>query len=190
MADKIDLIIQQYPDVWKTRSAFFSWIKGAIRKAWSKHPVRTGLLKKRIVQLENTNPRSMKRFPTVAAVQCENCGEVVKKDMAEVDHNHNKIASLTKIEDIQSCVEALLLVTEEDLQVLCKPCHEVITFARDHNLSFEEAVLEKKVVQFKSKKAKEQRKVLTECNISETMMINEEGRVNQYRQWLKQQEEQ
>jgi len=183
--DKIDEIIAENPEVWKTRAAFFSYIKGIIRKGWSKHPVRTNLLKKRTVQVENTNPRSMKRFPMVAACVCENCGELVKKALVEVDHTSEVPASLVKIEDIQSCAEALLLVCEKDLQVLCKPCHSTITLARDRGISFEEAVVEKQVIAFEKLKAAAQTKLLTELQIESKMLNNAKARAEAYRNYLK-----
>lgn len=144
--DKVDEIVATYPHIWKTRSAFFSWLKGIFRKGWSKHPARTELLKKQSVMVENTNPRSMKRFPMVAACRCSICGEVVKKSEVEVDHILEETASLTEISDIQSCVEKLLLVSEKDLRIVCKPCHSIHTLSQKLGITFEEARVEQLVI--------------------------------------------
>ena len=31
---------EQCPDVWKTKAMFFQWMRGQMRRAWSRHPVK------------------------------------------------------------------------------------------------------------------------------------------------------
>lgn len=186
--EKIEQMMQECPDAWKTKSEFFTWLKGMIRAQWKVHPVRTGMLKKHKVMLVNDNPKSMKRFPKVAASVCMCCGKVERLGKMQVDHRSDKPASLTKIEDIQSCAETLLLVCEEDLQILCVECHEVITLARERGISFEEAKIEKQVILFNRLKAKDQIKTLTELVKDETILHNAKNaaeRKNLYREYLK-----
>lgn len=146
MTDKIDLIVAENQDVWKTRSAFFSWLKSIIRKGWSKSPVRLKHLKKRAMRVPNTNPRSMKRFPFVNAYKCEICQQVFKQNEVEVDHILEETASLTSLDDVRSCVEKLLVVADSDLRILCKGCHSCTTLSQRLGITFEEALLEQKII--------------------------------------------
>lgn len=184
MRDKIDEIVATYPAIWKTRAAFFSWLKGVFRRGWAKHPVRTELLKKQSVMIENTNPRSMKRFPMVAACQCAICGEIVKKNEVEVDHILDETASLTDISDIQSCVEKLLIVHEKDLRVVCKPCHSIHTLSQKLGISFDEAKLECLVLDTLKNK-KKTLDILKENGYIGTSVSNEKKRRELLREILK-----
>ena len=144
--DKIDLIVAENQDVWKTRSAFFSWLKGVLRRGWSKSPVRLKHLKKRAMRVPNTNPRSMKRFPFVNAYKCEVCQQVFKQNEVEVDHILEETASLTSLDDVRSCVEKLLVVADSDLRILCKGCHSVVSLSQKLGISFEEAKVEQYII--------------------------------------------
>ena len=146
--DKIDKIVAENQDVWKTRSQFFTWMKGVIRKGWTKHPVRTKKLDAECVMIENTNPRSKKRYPFVKGNKCEICGGIFKREFIETDHILEETAKLTEIEHIQECVEKLLIVCAEDTRILCKDCHEIVSYSQKKGITFDEAILEKKVIAF------------------------------------------
>lgn len=179
--DKIDVIVSENQDVWKTRSAFFSWLKGIVRLGWSKHPVRTKHLKKHAVKIENTNPRSMKRFPFVNAFKCSICGEMFKQNDVEVDHILEETASLTSLGDVQSCVEKLLVVKDSDLRILCKGCHSIVTLQQKLGISFEEAAIEQRVIHMI--KNKEDKHFLAKNNV--VVGNNEKARRLQLRELLK-----
>ena len=121
--------------VWKTESAFWSWCKGNIRKAWSRHPVKLEYIKQKRVMIDNPKPKGKRQ---IWGCQCENCKELFPLSEIEVDHIHTT-ATLTKQSDIQECVEKLWLVTFDDLQLLCKPCHKIKTYVQLHNVSVKEA---------------------------------------------------
>ena len=146
LMDKIDKIVAENQDVWKTRSQFFTWMKGVIRKGWTKHPVRTKKLDAECVMIENTNPRSKKRYPFVKGNKCEICGGIFKREFIETDHILEETAKLTEIEHIQECVEKLLIVCAEDTRILCKDCHEIVSYSQKKGITFDEAILVKKVV--------------------------------------------
>ena len=76
---------------------------------------------------------------------CALTGEThVLKDI-ECDHikgNH----SLTSIDDIQSFIEGIVLITEDDLQLVSKDAHKVKSYAERKGISFEEARIEKEII--------------------------------------------
>lgn len=182
MVDKVDQIVEMYPHIWKTRSAVFSWIKGGIRRLWNHSPVKLDLIKKKRKQIPNPNVNGKK--PTVWGATCAICGNDYPLKNCQVDHVVEETASLTKIEDIQSCTEKLLLVTEDDLRVLCSDCHSVVTLSQRLGVSFAEAQLEQKVILFRKMNAKQQCEALTSLGISD-IMSSSAKRVIQYRDFLK-----
>lgn len=180
--DKVDLIVEQYPHVWKTRAAYMSFLKGIIRKGWSRHPVKLILLNKHRKQIPNPNPRGNK--PTVWGAECSICkGMFVMKDV-ECDHITEETASLTKIEDIQSCVEKLLLVVEDDLRIVCKGCHSIVSLSQRLGCTFEEAKVRQEVIAFGKLSAEAQASKLQ--SLSLPVDKTKKARQDRFEQWLKQ----
>lgn len=181
--DKVDRIIQENSDVWKSRSSFFSFMKGLFRKGWSRHPVKIKLLKKLRKQIPNPNPKGKKE--TIWGAECSICHETHILSNIEVDHKLEDTATLTKLSDIQSCVEKLLVVLEEDLRLVCKQCHSVLTLSQRNGITFAEAQLEQKVIAFRKLNATQQKETLTSLGIDSIMLSTAAKRVDTYRNYLK-----
>lgn len=137
---------EESPHIWKTQAAFMSWVRGGIRGGlWKKHPVKLEFLKENMILVPNTNPRSMKRFPMVKAARCALCKLITPQKDVEVDHltgNH----ALRSMDDLRAFVEAMLFVTKEDLQLVCKPCHKVKSYAEKEGIGFELAFATKEAI--------------------------------------------
>jgi hypothetical protein len=145
--DKVKKILEENSEIWKTESAYFSYIRGCIRLAWSKNPVKLKLLKKVKKQIPNPNygkPRNTKL--TVMGAECEICNKDFPMKEIEVDHKNGGTYSLKQVADIQGFFESICIVSEDDLRVVCKSCHGALTYAARNNISFEEAELKKKVI--------------------------------------------
>lgn len=144
----------EYPHIWKTESAFLSFIRGGIRRhLWSKNPIKLEFMKANKVAIPNTNPKSMKRFPTVAGGCCEACGGLFKQTELEVDHRTGE-HSLKSLDDLQKFVEGIVLVRKADLALLCKPCHKIKTYAERYGLTIAEAGPIKQAIEFEKKGVK------------------------------------
>ena len=124
---------------WKNSTAFFTYLRGCLRRAWSSNPVKHNLIKKHREQIPNPNPRGKK--DTVWGFTCVMCNDKFPLSMCNVDHIV-PAGSLQKTEDIQGFVERLLYVTEQDLRLVCKKCNNTLALAERLNISFEEAKLE------------------------------------------------
>lgn len=138
---------------WKTRSAYMSYIRGGIRRGlWNRHPAKLHFLNKNRRKIENPNLKNAKRFPQVWGADCNICKNTFTLKEIEVDHlkgNH----SLQNFKDISSFIEAIVTVTPDDLQLVCKECHKTKSLAEKHGVSFEEALAIKKAIEIcKSKK--------------------------------------
>jgi len=90
--------------------------------------------------------------------------------------------SLTKTEDIQGFTERLLYVTEDDLRYICKPCHAIVTLSERRGISFEEAKVEKQVIEFGKGKAAEQYATLAEMGAGK--ITSARGRKDKYRELI------
>lgn len=138
---------------WKNSTAFFTYLRGCLRKAWSNNPIKHNLIKKKRKQIPNPNPKGKK--PTVWGFDCELCGGEFVISLCQVDHIV-PAGSLQRTEDIQGFVERLLYVTEDDLRLVCKDCNSALALADKQKVSIEEAFAIKEAIRIlKEKKDKE-----------------------------------
>lgn len=128
---------------WKNSVAFFTYLRGCLRKAWSNNPIKHNLIKKMRYQIPNPNPRGNKK--TVWGFDCQMCKGRFPISQGQVDHIQ-PAGSLQKTEDIQGFVERLLYVTEDDLRLICKGCNSALAYADKHGISYERAIIEKQSI--------------------------------------------
>lgn len=168
---------------WATKSQWLSFIRGGIRRClWARNPVKLNFLKKHTKKIKNTNEASKKRFPKVNGAKCNICKKWHRVVDVEVDHidGHH---SLRKLEDLMGYFESIVMITEDDLQVLCKECHKTKSLADSRGISLEEAKFEQKVIQFRKLKANKQRDFLTKVGVDPEG--NASKREKQYREYLR-----
>ena len=184
MNDKLAYLLEKCKHIWKSEAAFMAWIRGGIRGGlWNKHPVKLDFIKSNRVQIPNPNPKGKKA--TVWGATCALTGNIVPISEIQVDHvvgGH----SLKDISDIQAFIEAIVLVTEEDLQLVSKEAHAVKSYAEKQGITFEEALLEKKVIAFKKLSVAEQTNILQSLYDVATMksLSNVAKRAEAYKQHL------
>lgn len=140
---KLDEILEKYPHIWKTKAAFMSYLRGGVRRAcWMKHPVKLEFIKNNRERIPNPNPRG--KASDVWGGRCNVCKNLFVQSKLSVDHVREYSATLKNIDDIQKFVELISLVTEDDLQLVCKDCHDTISYSQKQGCSFQEAVVRKK----------------------------------------------
>lgn len=134
-----------------------SWWRTAVRQMFSNSDFYRKYVEDQSTLIVNENPRSMKRYPMVKRFTCAICGEQVGSGNIEIDHiqggHTNKSFS-----DAESFFKAIMFVTPDDIQVLCKDkhkivnkkkvfvsfgCHSIKTMQESHGCSFEEARVRK-----------------------------------------------
>ena len=153
--EKIDKILEKYPHIWKSKSAFMSYLRGGIRRScWMKHPVKLEFIKNNRQRIPNPNTKA--KAAEVWGGKCNVCKNLFVQSQLAVDHIREFSATLKEIKDIQSFVELISLVTEEDLQFVCKNCHDTISYSQKHNVTCEEARAEKEAKQLVDKKLDKQ----------------------------------
>ena len=140
----------QHPNIWKTKSAFMSWLRGGIRRSlWNKSPIKLEYIKKHRKRIPNPNPKG--KVETVWGGSCGLCGEDFVLAQLDVDHKEGN-HSLNELSDIQSFIENIVLVTEDDLQFACKTCHKIKNQQQRKGISFEQASYEKIAIDLIKKK--------------------------------------
>lgn len=153
-----------YPSIWKTESAFLSWIRGGVRRSlWNRHPLKLEFIKQNRIKIPNPNPKG--KVTEVWGATCALTGVTLPLKDMEVDHktgNH----SLKTINDIQSFVSGIVLITIDDLQFVSKEAHKVKSYAEKQGISFEQALAEKQAIAISKRPVAEVRAWLEERNIN------------------------
>lgn len=147
-------------------------IRSSLRQTWMRNPVK--LLKLNQAKKPDMNPATK----TMWLYECEHCHNDFKLADIEVDHIHGN-HSFTELEDFFDYVENILNVTVDDLQILCKPCHELKTYMEANpHLSKEEAELAKSVLAWFRKRPKvpQQKKQLELYGYKGACVSNDEKR--------------
>lgn len=133
-----------YPHIWKTKAAFFSYIRGGIRRSlWNRAPQKIEYINKHRKRIKNPNPRG--RVAEVWGGVCALCGGEFPQNMLEIDHctGHH---SLKDFDDILPFILAISCVSEDDLQMVCKPCHKIKNLSEAKGISFDVAFAEKEAL--------------------------------------------
>ena len=138
------------PDkVWKTESAWWAWVRGGLRRSvWMKNPVKIDKLK-----ASRYKAPLGKDGKEVWAMRCEMCEKEHRQSACQVDHKCGNM-SLKCREDILPFVEHLAFITLEDLQILCKQCHDVKTYSERYGVTMEQARKRKEEIACKKKRKK------------------------------------
>lgn len=97
-----------------TKSQYWSFIRSALRRAFSRYPVK--------FQVKNKARRTVKGKRHKYEYQCAKCEEWFKDKDVEVDHDP-PCGSLKDYSDLPGFVERMFC-EEDKLQVICKPCHK------------------------------------------------------------------
>lgn len=134
----------EHPNIWKTQSAFMSFLRGGIRRAlWNKSPIKLEFIKAKRKKIPNPNPRG--KVKEVWGATCALCGKDFPLNQMNVDHvvgNH----SLNSLDDLQSFVENIVCVSFSSLQFVDKECHKVKSHSEKMGISFESALAEKEAI--------------------------------------------
>lgn len=97
-------------------SRYWSFIRSALRRAWSKYPVRFQVLQEVRKPYEGDDKRTKWVYP------CADCKQWFKTKEVEVDHIESA-GSLKSYEDLAGFCKRLFC-EKDNLRVLCKSCHK------------------------------------------------------------------
>jgi len=122
-----------------TESAYLAWIRSALRSKSLRWLPRSKAIEAARRPYKGSN--KLQKWE----VQCALCTNWFKLKEICVDHYPVEAGSILSIDDVgQFCNN--LFCEIDNLRCLCKECHDVHTFATKNSITFEEAELEKYVI--------------------------------------------
>lgn len=102
-----------------TEARYFSFIRSALRKAWTKYPVKYQVMNAASRPYKGPDKRRKKEY------QCNVCkGWFAQKEVA-IDHI-KPCGTLKTFEDLPSFVSTLFC-EQDNLQCICSACHSIKT---------------------------------------------------------------
>lgn len=145
---------EQCPHIWKTEAQFWTFVRGVLRKGWSKHPLKLEFIKTNRKRIINPVEKNRKRFPECWGMTCDICKTDTVQNMIEIDHI-GEGSSFTGLHDVEKYIAHLFLVDYDSLRAVCKPCHKIENQRQRKGISFEEAAIEKEVISILKTESKE-----------------------------------
>lgn len=137
---------EEFPRIWKSESAFLSYIRGGIRRSlWNRSPIKLQFIAENRIRIPNPVASNAKRFPEVWGGQCYQCKNLFAMKDLEVDHLTGE-HSLRKLADLQTFVEGIVCVSKKDLGLICKSCHKAKSYAERTGMTVEDARIEKEAI--------------------------------------------
>ena len=162
--------------IWKSKASFFSWLRGHLRKAWTRYPIKNSFLK------SNRFRASIgKQGREVWACKCERCEKTFPQSKIQVDHI-TPAGKLNDWKDVESFAKRLFTTTNE-LRILCKGCHEIITYAYIYDMDEADVPNQLKIIAFSQLKADKQKERLKSLRIEPAS--NNKERTKQYETHIK-----
>lgn len=155
---------EELPDVWKNDKAYFVWLRGQMRRTWSRHPIKLAYTKSRRVRAPIG--KKTKRNPTgeVWANKCEICDGLFRQAETEVDHIE-EAGGFQNWNQFHEWVYKLLHINFDSIRVVCKPCHRIVSYASRMGITFEEAAIEKEAIAFGKMSVNNQNEKLAELKL-------------------------
>lgn len=102
-----------------TEARYWQFIRSALRKAWAKYPVRFQVLQAARRPFTGTDKRTKWEY------KCNSCKNYFKAKEVQVDHIKSA-GTLKEYKHLPTFVSRLFCEAD-NLQVLCKDCHDVKT---------------------------------------------------------------
>lgn len=165
------------PHIWKDEKAYLNWLRGQVRRMWSRAPIK----------IEYKNSRRYKapvgrNGREVWVSDCEICGCQARK--TQVDHIDGGYG-FTDWGSFLGWLDRILLIDFDDIRELCIPCHEIVTLSQRKEVSFEEAKIEKEVIAFTKLSIDKQKEILNNEGFSELETSNAKKRRECYSKLLR-----
>lgn len=165
----------EYCDLWDNETQFCDWLRNKFRDIWSDYPVRTNFKASMLVPVNDELREKYGLHPrTRKAGQCVYCKNLFKSTDLEVDHIKGE-ASFKNVLEIVSYLDHLLCEID-NMQLVCKKCHGIKTYAERYQMSFEDARLEKTVIAWCKQSPAKQKEILQLAGFEDDQISNADKR--------------
>jgi 5-methylcytosine-specific restriction endonuclease McrA len=174
--------------IWKTEAQYWSWLRGALRRLWSDYPLRKQWKASQLRKITQEEKDSKKYHPSTKNLGlCAYCNEWLAGSKLECDHVQASDGCTTK-DTAESFLWHCGGGTGDEWVLACKPCHSTKTLSDKLGISFQDAVVEQKVIAICKQPAKQIDSWLDSHNIS-GYIKNPKSRRNAVRDVLMKQKE-
>lgn len=157
--------------IWKTQPAFFSYLRGNLRRLWVRYPVST---KFKTSMCRPNKGSGRARF----VGNCSQCGVVRAKSHLEVDHII-PCGKLSTWDDVGPFLKRMI-TGSDNMRLVCHPCHKIITMQERFGIGTEEALIHSKVVEFSKKAPHVQKEILLKAGYDGIHVKNAKVRRTNY----------
>lgn len=129
-----------YPEIWRNKTAFFTYLRGHLRLLWSRYPAK---LKWKSAQLRSPPKGYTGRAKKLGT--CHYCSCDFAASHLEVDH----VQQAGQCNSWETAHQFLknLLDCNGNWVLACKPCHKIKSYSESQSISFEEARVAKEVIE-------------------------------------------
>lgn len=164
--------------IWKTESEALSWLRGQLRRIWANWPLKNDFKKSMLEPVQPHHSIVSKRVKSVG--QCQKCLNYFAASSLEVDHKE-QAGSIGKTPESVGVWLFDLLCSTDNMQLLCKSCHKIKSYADRIGCTFEQAEHKKKIIAFKTLTEKQQTDILLSLGLSDKEIAKTKvGRGKQY----------
>lgn len=129
-----------YPEIWPTKSKFFTYLRGSLRKAvWNLSPIK--------ISYKNSvcgPPPEGYTGKAKSGAYCALSGEWEGKSKLQIDHVNGNVP-LNDEEDILGFLKHLV-PPPNSLQPVTKEAHKIKSHAEKRGIPYQQAVIEKEVI--------------------------------------------
>jgi 5-methylcytosine-specific restriction endonuclease McrA len=131
---------QTYPSIWKNKTAFFTYLRGHLRLIWSRFPAKISWKNSQLILPPRDYLGRAKKLG-----KCHYCSEFFAASHLEVDH----VKQAGQCNSWETAHQFLknLLDCNGNWVLACKPCHKIKSHAEKSGSTFEEAAIQKKVIE-------------------------------------------
>ena len=149
-----------------------------MRKAWSRHPIKIEFKKQlvvmapmgKLIDKATGKPRMVKCF------ECATCGKLYRDADIQVDHI-NPAGTFRDWKHCEQWLMGLMQINFTHLQLLCKGCHDIKSYADQYGYSLEEAEARKCYISWKAETTVvEQKELLGVMGAKQEELRNEDSR--------------
>lgn len=138
--DKERKVWEEYPELWKTEAEWWSYLRGALRRAlWEKSPIK--------LSYKNANcfaPPEGYTGRAKSGAYCSLSGQWTGKSKMEVDHLEGH-KSLLCWEDVLPFINHLV-PKRGTITLVDKEMHKIKSYAERMKITFEEALITKQAI--------------------------------------------
>lgn len=131
---------EAFPSIWKSKSAYFTWLRGSLRRVWSKYPAKLTWKNSQMQGPPEGYTGRGKKFG-----RCHYCGELFVASKLEVDHVEQ--AGTCNSWDTAYSFLHNLLECSGNWVLACKPCHKAKSYSESQGVDMETATATKKAIE-------------------------------------------